>query len=392
MIQAGLIRTLDHAATEIMTSTLELTKQFIARSSVTPNDAGCQDIIIDRLAPLGFNFERLRFGEVDNVWLKHGSQPPVFAFVGHTDVVPPGPANQWRSPPFEPTLRDGYLFGRGTADMKGSIAAMITACERFFAAHLNHQGSIGFLFTSDEEGPAQDGTVRVIEILEQRNEKIDWCLVGEPTSEEFLGDVIKNGRRGSLTGRLRVYGQQGHVAYPHLAENPIHSVAQALVELVSTEWDQGNVHFPPTTFQIPHIRAGNGVTNVIPGQLDVLFNFRYSTELTQELLKARVHAVLNRHALRYELDWTLSGEPFLTPGGQLLSAVQTAVKEIAGIESSLSTGGGTSDGRFIAPTGAQVVELGPVNKSIHQINECIKVNDLHTLSKVYERIMEILLG
>ena len=374
-----------------MTSTLDLSKQLIARVSVTPNDAGCQDIIIDRLAPLGFKVERMRFGEVDNVWLRHGAEPPIFALAGHTDVVPPGPAKQWRTPPFEPTLRNGYLYGRGAADMKGSLAAMITACECFLAAHMNHRGSVALLLTSDEEGPAQDGTVRVMKTLEQRNEKIDWCLVGEPSSEELLGDVIKNGRRGSLTGRLRLYGQQGHVAYPHLAENPIHSFGQALVELVSTEWDQGNAHFPPTTFQMPHISAGNGVTNVIPGQLDVLFNFRYSTEVTQEILKERVQALLNRHELRYELDWTLSGEPFLTPRGQLLSACQTAVREILGIESSLSTAGGTSDGRFIAPTGAQVVELGPVNKSIHQVNECIKVDDLETLSKVYERIMEILL-
>ena len=391
MIQADLTRLPGNAAIEIMTSTLDLTKQLIACVSVTPNDAGCQDIIIDRLAPLGFKTERMRFGEVYNVWLKHGTEPPIFAFAGHTDVVPPGPAKQWRSHPFEPTLRNGYLYGRGAADMKGSIAAMITACERFLAAHLNHRGSVALLLTSDEEGPAQDGTVQVMKTLEQRNEKIAWCLVGEPSNEELIGDVIKNGRRGSLTGRLRLYGQQGHVAYPHLAENPIHRFGQALVELVSTEWDQGNAHFPPTTFQMPHISAGNGVTNVIPGQLDVLFNFRYSTEVTQELLKERVHALLNRHELRYELDWTLSGEPFLTPRGQLLSACQTAVREIAGIESSLSTGGGTSDGRFIAPSGAQVVELGPVNKSIHQINECIKVDDLETLSRVYERIIEILL-
>lgn len=374
-----------------MNPTLELACELIQRPSVTPDDQGCQQLLAGRLAPLDFQVEALRFGEVDNLWARHGDTSPLFVFAGHTDVVPPGPREQWQSDPFKPVQRDGHLYGRGAADMKSSIAAMVTACERFIATNPEHSGSIAFLITSDEEGPATDGTVRVVEHLQARNEAIDYCLVGEPSSQNRLGDMIKNGRRGSLNGKLRVLGQQGHVAYPQLAANPIHLAAPALAELVATEWDNGNAHFPPTTFQVSSINAGTGAVNVIPGALDVLFNLRFSTESTTASIRSRVEAILAQHQLKYELEWTLSGEPFLTPEGELVDAVSTAILETTGESTTLSTAGGTSDGRFIAPTGAQVVELGPVNASIHKVDENVNSDSVETLSLIYERILSILL-
>jgi len=374
-----------------LSNTLKLALDLIGRPSVTPEDAGCQQTMIARLQALGFQVEPLRFEEVDNFWARRGDSGPVFAFAGHTDVVPTGPLDQWDSHPFEPELRDGMLYGRGAADMKGSLAAMVTACERFVARHPDHKGSIAFLITSDEEGPSINGTVKVVEVLEQREEKIDWCLVGEPSSTERVGDVVKNGRRGSLGARLIVSGVQGHVAYPHLADNPVHRVAPALAELAAIEWDQGNDHFPPTTFQISNIHAGTGATNVIPGEVEVIFNFRFSTKTTAEALQQRVEAILNRHGLDYCIDWTLSGQPFLTPAGELVSAACDAIRAVTGHDTELSTAGGTSDGRFIAPTGAQVLELGPVNASIHKVNECVSTADLDTLSDIYEKILKELL-
>lgn len=374
-----------------MSPTLELAIDLISRPSVTPEDAGCQEAMIARLAAIGFKIERLPFGEVQNFWARRGTSGPLFAFAGHSDVVPTGPLEQWRSPPFEPTIRDGYLYGRGAADMKGSLAAMVTACEHFVAAHPDHHGSIAFLITSDEEGPSVNGTVKVVEHLSARGERIDWALVGEPTSTGQVGDVIKNGRRGSLSGTLTVHGVQGHVAYPHLADNPVHRFAPALAELCAIRWDEGSTHFPPTTFQISNIHAGTGANNVIPGDLQVLFNFRYSTAVTYMQLRERVEAVLNRHGLKYELAWNLSGEPFLTRKGELIDAARAAIREIAGIEAELSTTGGTSDGRFIAPTGAQVLELGPVNATIHKLNECVSIGDLDRLSSLYQHILEKLL-
>lgn len=374
-----------------MSETLELAKALISRPSVTPDDAACQAIVAARLRKLGFAIEAMMFGEVENLWARRGRARPLLAFAGHTDVVPPGPREAWTSDPFVPDVRDGVLYGRGAADMKSSIAAMLVAVERFVARHPDHRGSIAFLLTSDEEGPAVDGTVKVIEKLEQRGEKIDWCLVGEPSSESRLGDVLKNGRRGSLNGVLKVKGIQGHVAYPHLARNPIHAVAPALAELARIEWDRGNEHFPPTGFQISNINGGTGAENVIPGSVEVLFNFRFSTEQTAEGLQARVEDVLRRHDLDYELAWRLSGDPFLTPAGQLVDAARVAIREVTGVEAQLSTGGGTSDGRFIAPTGAQVLEVGPVNRTIHKIDECIAVADLEALTDIYERILRNLL-
>jgi succinyl-diaminopimelate desuccinylase len=374
-----------------MSDTLDLACQLIARSSVTPHDAGCQELMIRRLEAIGFTVERLRFGDVDNFWALRGKAAPLYVFAGHTDVVPSGPEPQWQSPPFEPVLRDGLLYGRGAADMKGSLAAMVTACERFVARHPAHAGAIGFLITSDEEGPAVDGTVRVMEHLEARGEKITGCIVGEPTSTTRVGDTIKNGRRGSLNGRLVVFGQQGHVAYPHLADNPVHRLGPLLSELCGETWDEGNEFFPRTTFQISNIHAGTGANNVIPGTVELLFNFRFSTEVTDHELCERVEAILDRHQLRYELEWSLSGQPFLTPSGELVSATRQAIKEITGQETQLSTSGGTSDGRFIAPTGAQVLELGPSNATIHKIDECVRVADLDILSRIYERILEKLL-
>lgn len=375
-----------------MTATLDLTRDLISRPSVTPDDQGCQDVLIERLEKLGFRTERLRFEDVDNIWLRRGTEGPVFAFAGHTDVVPPGPIEKWQSPPFEPEIREGVLYGRGAADMKGSIAAMTTAVERFVTAHPDHQGSIAFLITSDEEGPSINGTVKVVEVLEARDEKIDWCLVGEPSSTARVGDVIKNGRRGSLSGTLTVFGKQGHVAYPHLADNPIHRLAPALAELAAQQWDPGNEFFPPTTFQVSNLNAGTGANNVIPGEALALFNFRFSTETTEDELKQRVHAILDKHGLDYQLEWTLSGLPFLTPEGELVEAACKAIKQETGLDTELSTAGGTSDGRFIAPTGAQVLELGPLNASIHQVNEHVRVEDLDTLSTIYERILEQLLA
>ena len=371
--------------------TLKLAEQLISRQSVTPEDAGCQDLMIERLSAIGFKVEKLRFEDVDNIWLRRGDAEPLYAFAGHTDVVPTGPVKQWQSPPFSPTYRDGYLYGRGAADMKGSIAAMVTAVERFVKKHPGHKGSFAFLITSDEEGPSINGTVKVVEVLEARNEKIRACIVGEPSSIDSVGDVIKNGRRGSLGGHLRIFGTQGHVAYPHLAQNPVHLFAPALAELCAIEWDQGNEFFPATTFQISNIQAGTGASNVIPGELEVWFNFRFSTEVTDQELQGRVIELLDRHLLKYELTWTLSGQPFLTPAGELVDAAKKAIKEVTGVNTQLSTSGGTSDGRFIAPTGAQVVELGPSNSTIHKIDECVKADDLDKLSKIYERILEQLL-
>jgi len=375
-----------------MSDTLDLAIDLISRASVTPEDAGCQAVMMQRLAALGFRNEPMRFAEVDNFWARRGDTGPVLCFAGHTDVVPAGPRGKWQSDPFAPTIRDGMLYGRGAADMKGSLAAMVTATERFVARHPDHRGSIAYLITSDEEGPSINGTVKVVETLEARNEKIDWCLVGEPSSNHVLGDVVKNGRRGSLGAVLSVRGRQGHVAYPHLARNPVHEVAPALAELAATVWDNGNEFFPQTTFQVSNIHAGTGATNVIPGECEVLFNFRYSTETTHESLRERVQAVLDRHGLDYTIEWTLSGLPFLTPRGELVDAAQRAIKAVAGIETELSTAGGTSDGRFIAPTGAQVLELGPLNATIHQVDECVAVDDLDQLSAMYEKVLEHLLA
>jgi succinyl-diaminopimelate desuccinylase len=372
--------------------TIELAQDLIRRHSVTPEDANCQDMLTERLERLGFTAEQMNFGEVKNLWLRKGTEAPLFVFAGHTDVVPTGPENNWTHPPFEAEIHDEVLFGRGSADMKGSIAAMATACERFLEQHPDHQGSIAFLITSDEEGPAIDGTIKVVETLEARDEKIDWCLVGEPTSTSTVGDVIKNGRRGSLGARLVVKGKQGHVAYPHLAINPIHRLAPALAELTAKEWDQGNKFFPPTTFQISNINGGTGATNVVPGHVDLLFNFRFSTEVTAEELSQEVEAILNSHELDYDIEWTLSGNPFLTPEGDLVDAMIAGIKEVMGIDTELSTSGGTSDGRFIAPTGAQVVELGPLNATIHQVDERVHVSELNNLSSIYEAILNNLLA
>jgi succinyl-diaminopimelate desuccinylase len=373
-------------------TTLALAKNLIARPSVTPEDAGCLDHIMERLSAIGFTCERMDAGGVANLWARRGSESPVFCFAGHTDVVPPGPREAWSSDPFHPELRDGQLYGRGAADMKSSIAAMITACEDFVASHAEHAGSIAFLLTSDEEGPATHGTVHVIEQLEARGEKIDYCLVGEPTAENHVGDIVKNGRRGSLNGRLLVHGRQGHVAYPHKAINPIHVLAPALAELTAIEWDQGNDHFPPTTFQISNLNAGTGATNVIPGTVDVWFNFRFSTEQTAEGLRARVEEVLARHGIQDRVEWNLSGNPFLTPAGALVDAARVAIQDVTGLDTQLSTSGGTSDGRFIAPTGAQVLELGPINASIHQVNEHIDVAQLDELHAIYQAVLNELLS
>ena len=371
--------------------TLSLLKKLMEIPSVTPNDGGCQSILIERLARIGFECETLKFGEVTNLWARRGASSPLFAFAGHTDVVPTGPLEDWHSDPFKPDIRDGFLFGRGAADMKSGIAAMVTACERFVQQHADHLGSIAFLITSDEEGPALNGTVKVIETLEARDEKIDWALVGEPSSSEKLGDVIKNGRRGSLGASLTIHGVQGHVAYPQLADNPIHRVMPALNELCSLEWDQGNSHFPATSFQISNINSGTGVDNVIPGRIDIRFNLRYSTELDQQQIIDTTEAVLQKYDLDYSIDWTLSGLPFLTREGELVQAAQQSIKQITGIDAELSTAGGTSDGRFIAPTGAQVLELGPVNATIHKINENIRISDLDRLSEIYQGILDRLL-
>jgi succinyl-diaminopimelate desuccinylase len=370
---------------------LELAMELIARRSVTPDDAGCQALLADRLSALGFDVERLRFGDVDNLWTRRGSTRPLVVFAGHTDVVPAGPRDAWSSDPFTPEVRDGHLYGRGAADMKSSLAAFVVAIEEFVSHHPDHMGSIGLLITSDEEGPARDGTVKVVEHLQARGEKIDYCIVGEPSSELTLGDVIKNGRRGSLGGRLRVRGKQGHVAYPHLARNPVHQAVPALAELAQTEWDRGNEYFPRTTFQISNIQAGTGADNVIPGELDVRFNFRFSTAVTDGELRRRVSQILDRHGLEYSLEWNLSGQPFLTPVGVLVDAVRGAITRTTGTEPRLSTAGGTSDGRFIAPTGAEVVEVGPSNATIHQVNERVRIEDPAQLARIYTLTLEALL-
>ncbi|WP_227369068.1 succinyl-diaminopimelate desuccinylase [Halomonas sp. M20] len=375
-----------------LSPTLDLAIELMRRPSVTPDDAGCQAVMIERLTHLGFRIERLPFGDVDNVWAVHGHHGPVLAFAGHTDVVPSGPESQWQYPPFEPCIDDeGMLCGRGAADMKGSLAAMVTAVERFMTAHPDHPGKIAFLITSDEEGPAQDGTRAVVEHLREAHERLDYCIVGEPSSSERLGDVIKNGRRGSLGGVLHVHGIQGHVAYPHLARNPIHEAAPALDALCNEHWDSGNDFFPATSFQISNIRSGTGATNVIPGELEVIFNFRYSTEVTDQELRERAESILEAHGLDYRLDWTLNGEPFLTQEGALTEATIGGVEEILGSRPALSTSGGTSDGRFIATLGCQIVELGPLNATIHKINERVRAADLDTLSRVYEAIIQRLL-
>ncbi len=374
-----------------MSPTIELAQALISRPSITPDDAGCQALLCERLSAIGFACEPLHFGEVANLWARRGTSGPLFCFAGHTDVVPTGPEGKWQHPPFSAVLGEGMIHGRGAADMKGSIAAFVTACERFIASHPQHVGSISLLITSDEEGPAVDGTVKVIESLEARNEKIDWCLVGEPTSTARLGDVVKSGRRGSLSGYLTVKGIQGHVAYPHLARNPVHQTAPALAELAAMEWDQGNDHFPPTSFQIANLNAGTGASNIIPGELEVMFNFRFSTEQTEAGLRQKVEALLDRHGLEYDLRWDLSGNPFITEGGKLLEATTAAIESVCGYRPEVNTAGGTSDGRFIAPTGAQVLELGPLNATIHQINECVSAADLDTLSTVYEQILVRLL-
>ncbi|MBS0299323.1 MAG: succinyl-diaminopimelate desuccinylase [Proteobacteria bacterium] len=371
--------------------TLSLAQTLIARRSLTPADDGCQEILIERLEKLGFRIEKMRFGEVDNLWARRGDMAPVLCFAGHTDVVPTGPLEQWDSDPFTPTIRDGKLYGRGAADMKSSLAAFITAIEAFLAQHADHQGSITLLITSDEEGVAVDGTVKVVEALKARGELLDYCIVGEPTCTDTLGDTIKNGRRGSLSGNLTIKGIQGHIAYPHLAKNPIHLAAPAIAELAQTEWDQGNEYFPPTTWHISNIHGGTGATNVIPGTLNLLFNFRFSTASTVESLQNRVYEILDKHSLDYELQWELSGKPFLTPKAELADAMHAAIVEVTGIEPQLSTSGGTSDGRFIADICAQVIEFGPRNATIHKLNEHVAVDDLEKLSRIYQLIMENLL-
>jgi succinyl-diaminopimelate desuccinylase len=371
--------------------TLELARALIARPSVTPDDAGCLDLIAEHLEPLGFTCERIDSGGGSNLWARRGTAAPLLCFAGHTDVVPTGPLDQWTSPPFDPVIRDGVLYGRGTSDMKSSIAAFISAVASFVEKHGDHEGSIAFMLTSDEEGPATDGTVKVVEALRARGEAPDYCIVGEPTSNKRTGDMIKNGRRGSLSGKLVVKGVQGHVAYPHLARNPVHEVAAAITELAQAEWDRGNEYFPPTTWQISNINAGTGANNVIPGEAHIKFNFRFSTASTVESLQTRVHGMLDRQGIEYDLDWSYDGRPYLTGRGDLVDAVSRAIKKVTGIETELSTTGGTSDGRFIADICDQVVEFGPTNATIHKINECIRLEDLEPLPKIYEQILVELL-
>lgn len=367
--------------------TLALAKDLISRQSVTPEDAGCQELMINRLKALGFEIEVMVFEDTTNFWARRGTEAPLFAFAGHTDVVPAGPIEQWNTKPFEPTIVDGFLHGRGAADMKGSLASMIVAVEQFIAEHPDHTGSIGFLITSDEEGPFINGTVRVVETLMARGENIDMCIVGEPSSTEFVGDVVKNGRRGSITGDLTIKGTQGHVAYPHLANNPVHSSLLAINELATTEWDKGNDYFPPTSFQIPNVSAGTGASNVIPGEFNVQFNLRFSTELSNDVIVERITTTLDKYDFEYDLKWTFNGDPFLTDAGSLLDAIVDAVGHVNDVKPALLTTGGTSDGRFIARMGGQVVELGPVNATIHKVNECVKVADLEKLTDMYERTL-----
>lgn len=371
--------------------TVQLCQDLVRRASTTPEDLGCQTMLAERLEKLGFQIEHMRFGDVENLWARLGNEGPLLVFAGHTDVVPTGPEEDWDLAPFDATIHDGMLYGRGAADMKGSIAAFITALERFTKTHSELQGSIALLITSDEEGPATNGTVKVIEALDARAEKLDWCLVGEPTSSKTLGDVIKNGRRGSLNADLTIFGKQGHIAYPHLAKNPIHITMPAITELTNIEWDRGNEFFPATSFQISNMNSGTGVTNVIPGTIDVKFNFRFSTEVTAVQLQERVESVLKKHNLNYSIKWSLSGNPFLTEPGVLTHAAQKAIRKVTGTQTELSTSGGTSDGRFIATTGAQVIELGPLNATIHQVNEHVSIQDLDDLSLIYENILEVLM-
>jgi succinyl-diaminopimelate desuccinylase len=374
-----------------MSQALELTRILMARPSVTPDDQGCQEILISRLAAAGFRIEPMRFGGVDNFWARRGTAGPVFCFAGHTDVVPTGPLQEWLSDPFAPEIRDGWLYGRGAADMKSGLAAMVTATEEFVADNPAHHGSIAFLITSDEEGPSVDGTQRVVEALAARGEQIDWCVVGEPSSENSIGDTIKVGRRGSFSGRLTVHGVQGHVAYPQFAENPVHTLAPALAELTSRVWDQGTEHFQPTSFQVSNLNAGTGAPNVIPGELKARFNLRYSPVQTQDGLKHTVEGILRKHGVRFTIEWYVSGEPFYTAPGSLSDAVGTAVQHVIGRRPKLSTGGGTSDGRFIAPLGAQVVELGVVNATIHKVNECVRVEEIDLLQHMYLNVLRNLL-
>ncbi len=369
------------------TATLELTQQLMAQVSVTPLDADCQRIIAHRLLPLGFSLEWIESGGVRNLWARRGQARPLVCFAGHTDVVPTGPVEKWHSAPFEPSIRDGLLFGRGAADMKASLAAFVTAIEAFVAEHPNHAGSIALLLTSDEEGPATDGTIKVVQLLAARAEAMDYCIVGEPTSSRQFGDMIKNGRRGSLSGNLTIHGVQGHIAYPHLAKNPIHLAAPALAALAAEHWDDGNAYFPATSWQVSNIHAGTGATNVIPGEISIIFNFRFSTASTPEGLKSRLEAILDRYALEYTIDWNLGGKPYLTPEGDLVQAVRAAILSETGQLAELSTTGGTSDGRFIAEICPQVVEFGPINATIHQLNECVAVQDLPVLSAIYQRTL-----
>ena len=373
-----------------MSKTLDLAKDLISRQSNTPLDAGCQELMISRLEPLGFNVERMRFGDVDNFYARRGTTGPLLVFAGHTDVVPTGPVDKWHTPPFEPTIKDGMLYGRGAADMKTSCAAFITAIEDFVAANPNHQGSIGLLITSDEEGVAVDGTVKVVEALKARGEHFDYCIVGEPTSNKVVGDMIKNGRRGSLSGKLVVKGVQGHIAYPHLVKNPIHMVAPAIKDMVDTVWDNGNEYFPPTSWQISNMNGGTGATNVVPGEVEILFNFRFSTASTEQNLKERVYAILDKHELNYDLDWEYS-PPYITPRGNLVEAISEAIQECYGVSPELSTTGGTSDGRFIADICKQVIEFGPLNATIHKLNECVAVADIEPLKDTYRITLEKLL-
>ncbi|HIF79248.1 MAG TPA: succinyl-diaminopimelate desuccinylase [Gammaproteobacteria bacterium] len=374
-----------------MSSTLDFARNLIRQPSLTPDDAGCQDLIAEALQPAGFKAEFLTYGEVRNVWLRRGQVDPLLVFAGHTDVVPTGPIEQWHYPPFSATVQDGILHGRGAADMKGSLAAMVTACQQFVVNHPNHRGSIALLITSDEEGPATNGTVKVVEMLCDREEIIDWCVVGEPTSRDQTGDVIKNGRRGSLGGKLTIQGVQGHVAYPHLADNPIHRAAEIVTRLTAQTWDEGNEFFPPTTFQVSNLNSGTGASNVIPAQAELDFNLRYSPESSIESIKERVNALCQQVWTDYEIDWSKPNLPFQTQPGELVDAASAAIYAVTGLTTDLSTEGGTSDGRFIAPTGAQVIELGPVNRTIHQINEQVAVADLETLAIIYQKILENLL-
>ncbi len=374
-----------------MSRSVDLALDLIKRQSVSPEDAGCMEVVAKHLKPYDFKVEWLNFNDTKNIWLRRGDQTPLFVFLGHTDVVPSGPVDAWRSHPFKPEVREGYLYGRGAADMKSSIAAMVIACQNFLREYTNHRGSIALMLTSDEEALATNGIVKVVETLQTRSEQIDWCLVGEPSSEKEFGDTIKVGRRGSLCGTLRIFGTQGHVAYPQFADNPIHRFAPALTALTREVWDNGNEYFPPTGFQVSNINAGTGAENVIPGVADISFNLRFSTELDEDTIKKRVHDILDQHHLNYELNWRLSGNPFFTEPKELTKAIVDAVEHVTELSPKLSTGGGTSDGRFVAPTGAQVVELGPLNASIHKVNECIEVADIEKLTLTYQKILEILL-